>query len=124
MTYRGVLRGVLDALQAAGIPYMLTGSFAGAYHGVPRATQDIDLVIAPTEEQLRHLIAGFRMPDYYIDEGAAMEALRDESQFNLLDLGTGWKFDFIIRKSRPFSQTEFDRRLAVDLDGMPIAIAR
>jgi hypothetical protein len=35
---------------------MLTGSFASAYHGAPRATQDINLVVAPTAEQLRVLI--------------------------------------------------------------------
>jgi hypothetical protein len=103
---------------------MLTGSFASAYHGVPRATQDIDFVIAPTEPQLRNLIARMAMPDYYVDETAAMEALRNESQFNLLDLDTGWKIDFIVRKSRLFSQTEFSRRTVVDLQGVPVAIAR
>ena len=40
------------ALEAAEIPHMLTGSFAGSIHGAPRATQDIDIVIAPTREQL------------------------------------------------------------------------
>lgn len=35
-------------LDGAGIPYMLTGSLACGFHGTPRATQDIDLVIAPT----------------------------------------------------------------------------
>lgn len=124
MTPRRVLEGVLGGLQGAGIPYMLTGSFASAYHGVPRATQDIDLVIAPTEQQLRHLVAGLRMPEYYVDEMAAIEALRHESQFNLLDTGTGWKIDFIIRKSRPFSQTEFARRVVVEFEGLPIAVVR
>lgn len=27
-----------DALEAAGIPYMVTGSFVSAVHGIPRAT--------------------------------------------------------------------------------------
>jgi hypothetical protein len=35
---------------------MLTGSFASSLHGLTRATQDIDLVIAPTENQLRELV--------------------------------------------------------------------
>lgn len=35
-----------------------------------------------------------------------MEALRQESQFKVLDLATGWKVDLICRKSREFSQVE------------------
>jgi hypothetical protein len=124
MTHRAVLERVLGALQATGIPYMLTGSFASSYHGLPRATQDIDLVITPSEPQLRQLVALFRMPDYYVNEHAALEAHRQESQFNLLDLNTGWKVDLIIRKSRPFSQAEFERRMVVEVEGLPIAIVR
>ena len=31
-------------LESSGMPYMLTGSYASAVHGTPRATQDIDIV--------------------------------------------------------------------------------
>ena len=48
-------RRVVAALERQAIPFMLTGSFASSFHGVPRATQDIDLVIAPNGEQLRGL---------------------------------------------------------------------
>ena len=44
---------MIAALDAAGIPHMLTGSFASGYHGAPRASQDIDLVIAPSEAQIQ-----------------------------------------------------------------------
>jgi hypothetical protein len=47
---------MVGALDRAGIPYMLTGSFASSYHGTPRATQDIDIVVAPTTEQIRALV--------------------------------------------------------------------
>jgi hypothetical protein len=124
MSPREVLQRIIGVLNATGVPYMLTGSLASAYHGLPRATQDIDLVIAPSEGQLRELVARFRMPDHYVDEQTAVEAYRHESQFNVLDLSTGWKIDFIIRRSRPFSRTEFERRTVVDFEGMPIAIAR
>jgi len=118
------LTRVLEALEHAGIPYMLTGSFASAFHGVPRSTQDIDLVIAPTRSQLANLVRMFGPPEYYVSETAAMEAYRDESQFNVLDLTSAWKIDLIIRKSRPFSEAEFERRMAVDFDGMPIVVVR
>ena len=37
---------LVSALDAAGIPYMITGSIASAHHGVSRATQDVDIVVA------------------------------------------------------------------------------
>jgi hypothetical protein len=46
-----ILAVILRALEAAGIPYMVTGSLASSFHGVPRGTQDIDIVIAPTNGQ-------------------------------------------------------------------------
>jgi hypothetical protein len=38
------------ALGEAGIPYMFTGSFASSFHGTPRASNDFDLVMAPTPD--------------------------------------------------------------------------
>lgn len=118
-----IFKRVIGALEAARIPYMLTGSFASSYHGAPRATQDIDLVIAPTAEQLRALISGLPRTEYYVDEDAAFEAQRHEGQFNIVDFATGWKVDLIIQKRRPFSREEFARRELADFHGLQVAIA-
>lgn len=123
MTPEDIFRRIIGALDQAGIPYMLTGSFASSYHGTPRATQDIDLVIAPTASQLRRFVTLLPETEYYISESAALEALEREAQFNAIDFATGWKIDLIIRKSRPFSRSEFERRLPVDLFGIQLFIA-
>lgn len=102
---------------------MLTGSFASSYHGAPRATQDIDVVISATPQQLRRLVALFPREDYYVDEDAALEAHRTQGQFNIIDLSTGWKVDLIIQKSRPFSREEFQRRSVGEIGGIQLAIA-
>jgi hypothetical protein len=102
---------------------MLTGSFASAYHGAGRATLDVDLVIDPTPAQLRVLIEGFPPSAWYASLEAALEAMDQESQFNLIELETGWNVDLIIRKSRPFSRIEFDRRTTIDFDGVRLAVA-
>lgn len=116
------LRPLLGALESAGIPYMLTGPFAAAYHGCPRATQDVDLVVAPDADRLLALVGLLRDRGYHVDETTAREALRDESQFNAIDPETGWKFDFIIRKSRDFSLSEFDRRREAQLGGQRLVV--
>lgn len=123
MTESEVFRRILGAVEAAGIPYMLTGSFASSYHGTPRATQDIDLVVAPERPQLSRLARMLPAPEYYMDEATALEAYDREGQFNIVDLATGWKADLIMRRSRPFSRTEFDRRTVVEFEGMQVPIA-
>lgn len=123
MSVEGVLQRVVETLSDIGIPYMLTGSLASSYYGRPRTTQDIDIVIAPDSAQLKELVRMFPDSQYYVDEGAALEALDRESMFNLIDFKSGWKVDFIIRKSRDFSRAEFERRAGRELYGVNVAIA-
>jgi len=71
VTGPAILQTVGRALDAAGIPLMLTGSFASAYHGAGRATMDVDLVIDPTPAQLRALIKGLPAGAWYASRPAA-----------------------------------------------------
>jgi hypothetical protein len=118
-----LLRAVVTALEAAEIPFMVTGSFAAAYHGAARATMDIDLVIEPTGDRLTHLVELLRAPGIYVSADAAQDALARESMFNVVDATTGWKADLIVRKSRPFSRTEFARRRPVEVEGVRLWVA-
>lgn len=117
------LRGIVAALEEAGVAYMLTGSFAGSYHGIPRATQDIDLVVDPTGEALERLVGVLEAQDYYVSLDAAREALEARGQFNAIDRRSGWKIDFIIRKDRPFSREEFSRRTEENPLGFSLEVA-
>ena len=46
MSQQELLKLVIARLHEAGIEYMLTGSLASSLQGEPRATHDIDLVVA------------------------------------------------------------------------------
>ena len=89
---------------------MVTGSYASSAHGTPRATNDIDIVIAPSSDQLRALLLEFPEDRYYADEVDAFEALKHRSQFNIIDFVTSWKADLIVARNREFSRLEFSRR--------------
>ena len=57
------LRGIVEALDAAGIAYALVGGLAVSIYAVPRATEDVDLLLGrehllPAVERLASL--GFR----------------------------------------------------------------
>jgi hypothetical protein len=123
MSATDVFRRIVATLDQVGVPFMLTGSFASSLHGVTRATQDIDLVIAPSEDQLRALVANLPRDAYYVDLEAALDALRRRSQFNVIDLETGWKVDLIVRRDRPFSVEEFERRQEIEYAGVRLAVA-
>jgi len=123
MSAADLLRLVAARLDALGIPFMLTGSVAAAFHGAGRATLDVDLVIDASRDQLSALVSSLSAPDLYVSVDAAMEALDRESLFNVIDTTTGWKADLIIRKTRPFSQAEFARRRAFELEGMALWVA-
>jgi len=116
------LQRVISILEEAGISYMLTGSLAAAYYAVPRATQDIDLVVEVSPEQLPRLTDLVSSAGYYVSLAAAREASAQEGQFNAIDPESGWKVDFIIRKSRPFSRSEFERRIRTTALGLDLAM--
>lgn len=102
---------------------MLTGSLAAAFYAVPRATQDIDIVIETEAEGVDRLVEGLLGSGWYVDRAAALEAWRGRGQFNTIEPESGWKADFIVRKERPFSRIEFDRRSKVSLLGIELAVA-
>ena len=60
------MRRVSEALRAAGIPFMLTGSVAASFHGAGRATMDVDLVIDPSASQLDAFVAAIAADDIYV----------------------------------------------------------
>lgn len=93
---------------------MLAGSFASTYHGHPRTTQDIDVVIDPTLVALLRFVDSLPPDQAYVDRATAIEAFHQRDMFNVIDLETGWKVDLILRKDRPFSRSEFERRQVIE----------
>jgi hypothetical protein len=122
MSQEELLINIAQHLQGAGIVFMVTGSHGSSFHGQPRATNDLDIVIDPTAAQLEMFLAGLG-DRYYVSAAAAQEALARRSMFNLIDFSSGSKVDLILRKDRPFSVEEFRRRREAVLYGCPVAVA-
>jgi hypothetical protein len=123
VSVREVLENLRRALEEANVAYMVTGSFASSVHGVPRATQDIDVIIEPSRGQLVALMAKFGEPVYESDQEDALDALRRRSMFSVIDRRGVWKIDFIVRKERPFSKREFGRRTKIEIMGISLYAA-
>ncbi len=118
-----LLEKISTGLEAVDVPYMIVGSFASAYHGIPRSTQDLDIVVSLDSQSLDRMLSRLSEPDCYLSRDAAEQALKDQGQFNLIDSRTGWKVDFIICKDREFSRQELARRQRAELEGCEVFIA-
>ena len=87
---QGLLVRLVRILDGAGVPFMIAGSFASAAHGLPRTTQDVDVVIDPANpEALDALVRSMPPDDYYVDADTAHDALRRRSMFNVVDRASG-----------------------------------
>jgi hypothetical protein len=120
---RSLLERIVPALERAHVPFMVAGSFASAAHGLPRSTNDLDIIIDPTRESLDSLLAQLPPETYYVDVDVARDALQRRAMFNVIDHATGWKIDFIIRRNRAFSREEFERRSPMSLLGVEVLMA-
>jgi dTMP kinase len=119
---REFLGRLVDLFGRAGIPYMLAGSLSSSFHGRPRATNDVDMVIAPTDSQFGRFLDDLGS-DYYVSKEAAWSAFHRKSEFNIIDMKTQWKADLWIRDAQPFSVEEFDRRQRAVVLGVDVWVA-
>ena len=121
---RDLLTRLVGHFDEAGVPFMVAGSFASTAHGMPRTTQDVDVVIDPPSlAAIEALVRSMPPDDYYVDADAARDAFRRRTMFNVIDLASGWKVDLIVRKNRPFSRAEFERRRPFALLGVAVFVA-
>jgi hypothetical protein len=123
MSAGSLLARIAALLDAAEIPFMIAGSFASTYYGVPRTTHDIDIVFDPSGVALDAWLATLGDADYYVDADVARDAMARRGQFNVIDMASGWKIDFIVRKDRDFSREEMSRRLPASLLGADVFVA-
>lgn len=122
-----------DALEAAlpvirlfeelGIDYHVGGSIASSFHGVPRSTHDVDLVVGLRPAHVPLLVA--RLGDaYYLDHDRIAGAVARRGSFQLLFLRTMLKIDVFVRRDDPLAREEARRRVRVELEGrLPIELA-
>jgi hypothetical protein len=113
-TQQQLLEQLAEYLRQAGIEYMITGSIGSSFHGKPRATNDIDIIINPSSQQLDVFLKIIETK-FYVNPQTAREAFKNSSAFNIIDGSSGYKADLVILKKRAFSRTEFARKKQVRL---------
>jgi hypothetical protein len=103
---------VFDALQ---IRYVVGGSLASSIYGIPRSTQDVDLVAdlrLSDVDAMTSALAG----EFYVDADMIREAIRRRASFNVVHLETMFKADIFVSRGDPWSREEMARARTERLD--------
>jgi hypothetical protein len=118
VTERDLLVDCLRRLNGAGLSYLLTGSMASNYWGIPRTTHDLDFVIQLAPSAVPKLLEAFR-DGFFLEEAAVRAAYQPPHQFNAIDTRSALKVDFWLLRPVPFEREMFQRRRLVKLLGEP-----
>ena len=105
-----VVTKVTKVLQDLGIHYLVGGSLASSLHGIPRATQDVDIVADLAENQIEE-IAALLSQSFYIDIEMARDAVKRRSSFNIIDKEYFFKIDIFVQGPDDISAIEMERRV-------------
>lgn len=110
------------ALREEGIPFMLIGGQAVLLHGRPRLTEDIDVTLGTSPDDLPVLLRvcqalGLRaLPEEverFVRETFVLPALEPESRMRV---------DFIF-STTPYERQAIERAVTVELEGVPVPFA-
>jgi hypothetical protein len=108
--------GVVDILEAMGMEYLIWGGVAAVMYGEPRFTQDMDIVIRLSRDQVGTLARLFEEDGYYVSAEAIRDALERHFYFNVIHLETNIKVDFCIAGRDPVLNWAFEHRQMKQFD--------
>lgn len=111
-----VVARLVKVFDALGIEYFVAGSLASSVYGIPRATQDVDLVAdlkGSDADRLKRLLAN----EFYVDAEKIEDAARKRTSFNVIHLATMFKADVFVSKGDAWSREEMQRARSEQVDG-------
>lgn len=103
-------------LNSANIPYYITGGVAAIAHGEPRATIDLDVVIAVDLADLPTLASNFEAQGFYV-AGLADVMAGSLRCLNITHLETIENVDLMISGREEYDLIKFDRSRSYTLPG-------
>ncbi len=113
-------REFLELLNSRGVDYVIVGAQSLAFHGRPRYTGDLDILVRPTPENARLLVdllkqfgfahSGFKESDF-IEPEQMIQLGRVPNRIDLLSSISGVSTD-----------EAFASKVSAELDGIPVYI--
>jgi hypothetical protein len=122
---RDEIMRVLRAFEAAGLDYVLIGAAAMGFHGLVRATEDLDLFIRATAENIEKLRAAFRAVyegDPHINDISAADLLGEYPSVRYVPPSGNLYFDVMTRLGEVASFETIEAEVKEE-DGTHIRVA-
>ena len=118
-----ITRRVLAALEQAGVRYVVIGGVALNLHGLPRATEALDIFVAPEPDNIERLKTALRSvyDDPSIDEITAEDLLGDYPAVQYVPPSGDFHIDILTRLGERFDFASLTSQ-RVDLDGVSVSI--
>jgi hypothetical protein len=115
---------VIRILEDLGADAWIGGSLASSIFGIPRATQDADIVADLRVEMARPLVERLGT-EFYADVERIAWGIQKQSSFNVIHLATMFKVDVFVVGHDPWSERVRERRRTVEIDerGTQISVA-
>jgi hypothetical protein len=104
-----VVQKATAIFEKLGVDYCVGGSVASSLYGVPRATQDVDIVADLNEQNLK-IALPLLIECFFVDEEMAKNAVKSGSSFNIIDKEFIYKIDIFVQGSDDLSHQEMLRR--------------
>lgn len=123
MEFRDTL-AVLREFERESVEYALVGSMAMAAQGLVRATQDLDVFIAPTAENVERVKRALRavFDDSCIDEITVEDLAGDYPAVRYIPPGGGFSIDLLARLGVAFSFADIETE-TLDIEGTQVRVA-
>lgn len=122
MTADEAVVAVVAALEAAGVPFMVVGSLASNFHGIPRSTQDADFVVQLEPDDLQRLEQHLR-PGLVLQHQAAFETITGTTRYLITQSGSPFVGELFLLSDDPHDLERFARRVRVRLLGHDAFVA-
>lgn len=115
---------MLAALEREGVRYVVVGGVAMNLHGLVRATEDLDIFVAPTEDNIERLRNALTtvFADPHIEQITAADLLGDYPAVQYVPPDGSFYLDILTRLGERF---RFDDLTVarVDFDGLEVSVA-
>jgi hypothetical protein len=114
-----VFKALIQALKKAKIPYMIVGGLAANYHGMPRATFDIDLVVQIDADEAGTVVTCLERLHFSIRKKDAEQMVRIGNRIMAMSPDHPYRVDLWLIKSE-HDRTAFARRSKGRLFGQSV----
>jgi hypothetical protein len=112
-----VLRGVCSYLNEHDMAYVIVGGIAVMYHGVPRTTVDIDLILKLEDSEIELFASFLNSEGFDVSKKELNDALRTGTHCTVF-VGDGLLRLDLQGTSSQFDEMTLERRISVEFEGV------